>query len=197
MRKIALTVLGMSLVLATVGCSSSDSSGGEDAVEERSSEQTSAPTPSPPSATPTETADPFAPNVGDRALRVGQTRKGEDVTTRLIEVKYPYPGQQYRQPEPGIEWFGFRVESCLRDAAANPAQLSGGIEWFAIDRQEGQYRGGKGYWVDFPTPQFPEFATIQPGECVSGWMLIDLPEGTKVTKLVWRPGDVTTAEWIR
>ena len=45
-------------------------------------------------------------------------------------------------------------------------------------------------------PEFPENVTLNAGECLKGWLAIEVREGMKVKKIVWRPGGATTAEWL-
>lgn len=194
------------LVLLAAGCSSDgdSDSGGEPAPAVTVTQTVEVPTPTsdPTEAQePTESEDPFAPNVGDRALKVGEPRVGSATTTTLLEVRDPYPSEYAREPDAGNRFVGIRVSQCVSEDF-DPS-VDGDIystysgEWFMVTSDNDEYPGGSGSnWIDFPTPKFPESATINPGSCVKGWISMQAKERLQFEKLVWRPAGTTTAEWF-
>ncbi len=42
-------------------------------------------------------------------------------------------------------------------------------------------------------PKFPESVSLNPGDCLLGWLAVEVPVGMKVQKVVWRPGGETIA----
>jgi hypothetical protein len=195
-----LLVAALSL-LALAGCSSGSNSAESAApatVTVTASQSPADPPALTPSPTPSEEADPYAPNVGDQALTIGETRVGRDIRTTLAEVRYPYPPGTYRQPEAGNDFVGLRIRQCLR----NGADMSDGElystyngEWSAATKRGNQVAGGGSSWNDWPAPKFPEYVTMNPGDCLQGWIAFEVPRGTAITKFIWRPDGVTTAEW--
>jgi hypothetical protein len=151
---------------------------------------------------PSESLTSFEPNVGDRALRVGQTRQGKSAKMTLIEVKYPYPPAEYQEPENGKQFVGLRVKQCVR-ADFSPADYEGeefyssyNGDWYAATPDGNQFGGSGSSWDDWPSPKFPENVTMNAGDCLKGWLALEVPVGTKIKKFVWRPGGSTTAEWL-
>lgn len=145
---------------------------------------------------PSEDPDPFSPNVGDRALKVGQTREGRAVATTLHEVKIPFPVSDYRVPAAGNIWVGLRVEQCpSRDATGQDYSTYEG-DFSLVTPKGGEIPGGGSSWLDWPTPRFPTNVTLTPGRCVKGWMALEAPRGMRISSILWRPGGITTAEWL-
>ena len=68
-------------------------------------------------------------------------------------------------------------------------------EWYVVSPNGGQVPGGSG-WNDWPAPKFPENVTLNPGDCLVGWITIEVPVGMKVEKIVYRPQGTTVAEWL-
>lgn len=135
----------------------------------------------------------FEPNVGDLALSVGETREGTAFRTTLEEIRFPYPPGQYREPESGNQFLGLRLEQCMRDSAeptdeyGEPLMSTYPGEWYAATPSGEQLTGG-GEWTDWPQPKFPTLVTMNPGECIKGWVTLEVHNGTKVAKIIWRPG---------
>lgn len=195
MRLIAAGLVAFSLT-ALVSCS-----GGDDGA-------IAAPDPTPVTPTTTLTADPsdsgsdepsnYEPNVGDRALRIGQTREGEAGLMTLQEIKLPYPPAEYRTPQPGNQFLGLRLKQCVREDADLDGEdfvSSSAGEWYAATPSGNQITSSSG-WVDWPAPRFPDYVTVNPGECLKGWVSLEVPTGTKVEKMIWRPAGQTVAEWL-
>lgn len=151
-----------------------------------------------PEPDPTPTVTPFAPNVGDRALRVGQRRQGRDFVTTLQEIRYPYPPAEYRDPKDGDVFVGLRVKQCYRKTSkpVDDAYSTYNGEWYVATPSGDQYPGNGESWSDWPSPKFPENVTLNPGDCLHGWLDVEVPEGIRIKKIVWRSEGETTAEWL-
>jgi hypothetical protein len=182
------TLAAATLVLA--GC------GGGDDSDDKKADPDKATTAKP---TPTETVDPFAANLGDRALSVGQTRDGQDVHTTLQKVKYPYPAEPdiYREPKKGNDFVGLRIEQCVDDDAtvdeSSPSTYNG--EFAAVTASGDEYAGSGEYWDDWPAPKFPESKGLVAGRCLKGWLALEVPKGTEFSTVIWRPEGTPVAEW--
>lgn len=150
-------------------------------------------------ATPNEGQAPnYDPNVGNRALQVGQERVGREVTTALLEVRDPYPPpDEFRLTVPGNCFVGLRLTQCVvEDPDTPPNQIVSSYngEFSAVTAQGNEYPGDGSSYSDFPLPKFPESATIVPGSCVKGWMAIEIPGDVRFNKIVWRSAGETLAE---
>lgn len=188
MRAYRYPALALLLTLAAAGCGEPD---GE--------ETSPAPTFSQES-TPTKAADPFAPNLGDRALKVGARRVGDDMVTMLHEVKYPLAPAEYRDPDEGKVFVGLSLEQCAEDDIPDDrlewSMTTYNGEWSAVTPSGEEYAGSGSSWNDWPSPKFPEATSVIPGRCVKGWLEIQVPEGIDIESFIWRPGGQAVAEWI-
>ncbi|UUW92507.1 hypothetical protein [Pimelobacter simplex] len=140
--------------------------------------------------------DPYAPNVGDRALKVGETRVGQSIETTLEEMKIPYPPGQYREPGPNNVFLGLRIEQCLAADAPTDIYSTYAHDWSAVAPSGSEYKDSGSSWNDWPTPRFSEYVTMIPGRCIKGWIAYEVPQGAKIASVLWRPDGVTTAEWL-
>lgn len=152
-------------------------------------------------ATPAEEEAPtFEPNVGDAALKVGQSRVGQEFTMTMLEVRDPYPPpDEFRLSKPSNRFVGLRLSECVvENPTTPPDQLLSAYngEFIAVTPQGNEYPGNGSSYPDFPLPKFPELATISTGSCVKGWIAIELPADVNYDKFVYRPGGQTVAEWL-
>lgn len=147
------------------------------------------------SSSPSPSVDPFAPNLGDRALEIGETRRGMDVETTLQEVRTPYPPAEYREPEEGNEFIGMRIKQCTKEGVSDPGETTYNAEWYAVTPSGDEYTGGHS-WDDWPSPKFPELTGAIAGRCVKGWIAFEVPKDTNVETILWRPGGDPIAEWF-
>lgn len=178
-------VVGTAMVLLVSGCGGDSTDGPEasttvtvTADPEPSESMSSAPSPTEKLA---ET-DPFAPNVGSRALRVGETREGEEVRTTVYEYKdsMEHPTNPYIEPGAGNRWVGVNAEQCARKSSSRAASVTG-FSFAVADRAGGLYDTEGSSWDDWPPlPQFPFERKLQPGQCARGWMLMQVPARTKL-----------------
>jgi hypothetical protein len=147
-----------------------------------------------PTPTPAARTDP---NVGDRALRIGETRQGSDFRTRLVKYRYPYPPVQYREASAHKQYFGLFIRECLRPQSkpTDDSYSTYNGEWYIVSPTGAQVTSSSSY-DDWPQPKFPENVTMAPGDCLIGWLTVEVPIGMKVAKIVYRPGGETVAEWL-
>lgn len=153
-----------------------------------------------PEASPTGGTEP---NVGDQALRLGQTRQGRSFATTLHEIRFPYPtDNSYRVENKDNVLLGLRLTQCMSqdaepvDEYGQPFYSTYTGDWAAVAPDGNQAAGGGSSWSDWPQPKFPENVTLNPGDCLKGWLVFEVPKSLKIEKVVWRPGGVTTAEWL-
>lgn len=157
-----------------------------------------------PSAGASQIEEPVAqahePSIGGSALAIGETRDGMDVDTTLIRLtdNARHPSNPYIAPEAGLRWLVIDVKQCLREGAK--PTIVGAYNFQAVDDEGGAYDPSGSSWDDWPPlPQFPSEATLQPGECATGSVLLNLREAARITKI--RLGDFlssgsVSAEWV-
>ena len=139
------------------------------------------------------------PDVGDGSMTVGQVRRDDAFLISLIAMRHPYPTVRSREPErAGQQFLGLRVRQCLLKETPTSADwdyysTSNG-EWSAVGPKGKKVVGTGSYWPDWPAPKFPENVTMDPGDCAEGWLLLEVPRGMKVAKVIWRSGGAMTAE---
>ena len=196
-RRLVAVLLAAGLV---TGCSSDTGTSSEEGESSPSSPTEPTTTLTPTSIASNEPSeDLFAPNVGDRALRIGDPRKGRSFTTTLQEVRLPYPPapELFREPQNGFIFVGFRVRQCYdgEPADADFNISSSVVDWFVGTPAKNQVQGNTG-WTDWPQPRFPENVTLNPGDCLKGWITAEVPANTRLEKVIYRPGGQTVAEWL-
>lgn len=151
--------------------------------------------------TASDATDEHAPNVGGEALKLGQTRKGENFDTTLEEVKFPYPPGEYRKPsDPTNDFLALRIQECMhKDAKAaedGSTESSYNGEWAAITSDGYDYSGSGSSWNDWPSPKFPETVGMIPGRCIKGWIAFEIPKKAEISRIQFRPSGTPVAEWI-
>jgi hypothetical protein len=154
-----------------------------------------------PSASPTPSgskeAQPFAPNVGPRALTIGQTRQGSGFETTVYAVnQHPTPPSYMDPPGASLHWVTVRAKQCARPAQKQPVEIDW-TQYVLEDNSDGQYEANGSSWNDWPPlPQYPRGRKISRGACGVGWMLFSVPNGTKVTRVALSDGaGGLAAEW--
>lgn len=154
---------------------------------------TATPSPSTASASPSATATPSpsstsAPAGGTLNLAVGKTATFDSgLKATLLQTKDPV---RSIGAESGNRWVGALVKTCV----PVDSELSWG-PWLALDADSGQYPASGTVWGDAPRPQYPVGgATTKAGQCAKGWLLIEVPKGTTVTKIGYSVDD-GTASW--
>ncbi len=177
-------------VTAGGGYSEGDTMDGQDAPTTSSSGDASSP------GAPSGSTEP---DVGDGPMTVGQVRQDDAYVTSLEEIRHPYPTVRSREPErAGQQFLGLRVRQCLlKDTPTSPDwdyySTSNG-EWAAVGPKGRQVVGTGSYWPDWPIPKFPENVTMNPGDCLKGWLVLEVPRSMPVARVIWRSGGAMTAE---
>lgn len=160
---------------------------------ERAEDINSSSTPTQPETT--ASADPYAPNLGALALEVGERRDGRDVHTTLHEIRYPYPPGEFRKPDAGNVFVGLRIEQCLDSDPSEVPQSTYNGEWSVVTESGEEFGGSGSSWTDWPSPKFPELVGAIPGRCLKGWISLQVPKGTTLDSIMFRPGGDPVAEW--
>jgi hypothetical protein len=185
---LALAALGVGLT----GCG--DSSSSTSAVEKTPSPSVKSSAP----VKPKPTRAPFAPDTGKYALRLGQTREGQYILNTLVAVKRPMVASNpYMKPDdPSQEFMGANVRTCVKKSTKVRDTIAWS-DWAASAGNGNIYTGSDSSWDGWPSPQYPPYKVLSPGECVAGWLLIPVPKGQRMVKVSLAPiGDATAAEWI-
>ena len=200
----AVTVAALTVVLTGCGDSGTSDAAGEPAATVTVTETADAS--EAPSSTPSETETPTAdasptsvePNVGDRALKVGQWREGTGLRTRVVEFYQPSDGPMPSYLNGSSDAYGAvaRVEMCV-PKGAEPAKGDIWDLWFGYDTNGGQYTRSSSSWEVWPPlPQLPAETSISPGKCLSGWVLLSAPRDTKLVTVDLNDGEGgSVAEW--
>ena len=133
-------------------------------------------------ATPTQSEPTAAaePNVGDRALTVGQWREGTGLRSRVIEVRPADPGLRPNYLQGTSDGVGvtLKVRSCSRKSIRKPNAVSA-YDYSAQDAAGGLYEVSGSSWGEWPPlPQYPTEYKLGAGSCVEGWILLSAPAGT-------------------
>lgn len=175
-------------VLVLTGCGGGNSEDSSEPSPTVTVTVTATPTAAPPeTGTPTPSGPTTAaePNVGDRALTVGQWREGTGLRSRVIEVRPADPGLRPSYLRGSSDGVGItlKVRSCSRKSVSKPNGVSA-YDYSAQDASGGLYEVSGSSWGDWPPlPQYPIERKVQAGECVEGWILLSAPAGT-VPKVV-------------
>lgn len=149
--------------------------------------------PGPVAAEPTSSG----PNVGDRALTVGQWREGTGIRTRVIKVRQPSEGiPDYLRGDAEATGATVLVRSCVRPGG--DATVLSSYNFVARDKSGAVYEASSSSWEVWPPqPQYPfGEREVRAGDCVQGWVLLTTPAGARVTSIELSDGSGgTAAEW--
>ena len=130
---------------------------------------------------PSPSATPQAPNVGQTALRLGETRHGLGVDTTVFEVVQPAKAPASVKPSvKSDEWITMRVKQCAHSDYKGPAFHVVWAAFAGLDRARQGYkpvRFSSDRWP--PKPQFPEGLQLPAGRCAAGWILFEVAKGQR------------------
>lgn len=112
---------------------------------------------------------------------------GERITVHA--VNRGVPPEQYssdESPRTAID-----VEFC---AGSEPRQVYN-QRWSVLDPANGRYEPEL-FSIDAPKPEYPSSLTpVNPGECLRGWILMDIPPAGGVNRVRYSLDDGTTLTW--
>jgi hypothetical protein len=130
------------------------------------------------------------------ALSVGQTHEADGLAITLIEVDYPFTGDERHVPPEGSAFVGLDTKTC-NDSANKPTVTASNSDWTLVGATGIIYAGTKDVsWADWPLPKFPEGSPLEPGKCSYGWVLIQVPGNEQFSAVhVKTPGSNATATW--
>jgi len=151
--------------------------------------------------TKSATAAPHAYNIGPKALRIGQTRTGSAFTTTVTEIRNPLPPDpaSFHTPEPGKKTMAWMLKTCVSpqaDPAEGDLYSASEVDFSIADQAGDHYTSNVGIWVDWPTPRYPELRSLQPGECVRGWIGFEVPKSVHAKYLEYVPDGDHVADWV-
>lgn len=133
--------------------------------------------------------DDAGPDPG-RPLAVGEPVEWQDARTRIVAVRRPFSDAQHA-PDAGQEWLGVQVETC---AGESPVEAA----WYVFAAHgPSSERYPATAWVDpsWPRSQYPQ-GTVDPGECVGGWVLIPVVVAAPVATVRFSdPDGIPLGEW--
>jgi len=162
----------LTLILVLAGCGNSSPSKSQGDVESAAK-----PTPAP-------------------ALKVGQTYEADGLSSTLIEVDYPFTGDEKHVAPENTAFVGLDTKTC-NDIKAKPTVSASNADWMLIGATGVEYAGTKDVmWTDWPMPKYPEGAPLEPGTCSYGWVLLQVPGNEQFSAVHFKaPGAKTTAIW--
>ena len=195
-----LTTVVIVIALSGTACSAGDSS--DTAAPESTATVTA-------TATVTVTASPESaaspsptaaePNVDENALQIGEWREGVGLRTRVMEVRQAAKSTRpsYLQDDTTSSGAVVLVRSCARDTNTDPAVVSG-FNWSGTSNGALFDTSGSSWDEWPPRPQYPlSDYSLRPGKCVEGWILLSVPDGTKVDTVTLGDGSGgAAAEWL-
>jgi hypothetical protein len=137
-----------------------------------------------------------APRSTSSALRVGQTHEAGELATTLLEVDYPFTGDEKHVAPEGSAFVGLDTKTC-NDSANKPTLTASNSDWTLVGATGVLYAGTKDVsWADWPLPKFPEGSPLEPGKCSYGWVLIQVPGNEQFSAVHLKtPGSDATATW--
>lgn len=124
--------------------------------------------------------------------KVGETASLEDGATVTVLKMVPgfkltgY-GAEFDKPASGMQYDAAQLKVCVKSASRISSD-----PWRMVDENGGQYEPKLS--VDGPTPEYPISTTLAAGECVSGWILFEVPPN--VTRLRYQITDQTGAPYV-
>lgn len=125
-------------------------------------------------------------------LNIGESVDWQDAQTRLTAVQRPFGGASKAPDRSGQEWLGVRAVTCAGDVPVEAA-------WYLFAAHgPSSERYPAPDWDDpeWPWPQYPE-VTVNPGECVDGWLLIPVVVSVPVaTVRLSDPDGIPIGEWL-
>lgn len=140
------------------------------------------------------------PNVGARALGLGEWREGEDVRTRVVKFVQADQIQppSYLQGMSDAEGALANIQMCVRKSSnVSFHEFPTGL-FHAYDKNGGQYSSSSVSWTEWPPrPQLPSEINLPPGRCVQGWVLFSVPKNTRILTVDEDGFDdaITVAQW--
>lgn len=145
--------------------------------------------PTAPESTPTTKPKPSG-------LKVGQAYEADGLTSTLIEVDYPFTGDEKHVAPENTAFVGLDIKTC-NDIKAKPTTSASNSDWTLIGATGVEYTGTKDIvWPDWPMPKYPEGAPLEPGTCSYGWVLLQVPGNEQFSAVHFKaPGAKTTATW--
>jgi hypothetical protein len=130
-------------------------------------------------------------------LSVGQTHEAGGLATTLIEVDYPYSGDEKHVAPENSSFVGLDIKTC-NDSSGKATVAASNSDWSLVGAAGAVYTGTKDVsWTDWPLPKFPEGSPLEPGKCSYGWVLIQVPGNEQFSAVHFKaPGSQSQASWV-
>lgn len=111
-------------------------------------------------------------------------------TTTVLTYKQPITGITPPDQD-GEEWAQVEAQVCAKSDDVGVTQFPWSLAFADGTRVEitGQSGG------DFPRPEYPMDAALNPGECVKGKIMFPVPEGERAERVIYAPEGADSAEW--
>ncbi len=127
------------------------------------------------------------PSVGDRALKLGQTRHGGNADTTVVEVVEDLPVgdeifKDFLDEENGDRWFTVFVRYCVTKEDNSAEPLSIAPQNISIGTPSGAvYETPASYHDNFPSPRLPD-TSIRTG-CREGWVNFAIKDDDEIDRV--------------
>lgn len=136
------TIVVVSLLAAVAACGENAS---DKADKSTGTEKTTA------SASPTQAEA----NTGGNALKVGETRKGNAISTTLVKVDTDYRENDTVENGPGNVWFGMFVRTCITGDMGGEVLNLFWEDFVPLTATGSAYPNDDGAYGGFPDTQYP------------------------------------------
>ena len=130
--------------------------------------------------------------------QIGSTATKRGV--RVTVLAFSDPAQDLGIPTPaGDRWVSTQVRTCV--ASGHPGLQTGWYQFSVADAAGDRFpgiawnNGGPAGLSRLPSV-YPQFTMVEPGSCVSGWLLVPVPAKVTLTQLIHvGSGGVETGVW--
>lgn len=175
------TSLAVALVLAAVGCSSTEAATPPPAVPLEKPSPSSSPTPTP---------------SGPAAVGSAQDTENPLTAARVTVLRVRQPLRSSIGAPAGREYVGVEVRTCItRNTGTEDVTVSWG-PWALTMPDETVVEALSSYSPEeFGVPLYPQGRVVRPGRCVKGWIVYGVPKGTTPSAVVYQPGEGAALEW--
>jgi hypothetical protein len=124
-------------------------------------------------------------------LTIGEWVEWQGARTSVTAARRPFGGAPNAPAGSGREWLGLRAVTCAGDVPVEAAWYLFAAHGPSSERYPAPAWDEPGW----PRPQYPE-GTVDPGECVDGWVLIPVVVAAPVaTVRLSDPDGIPLGEW--
>lgn len=176
-----ITTLALSAILLA-GCGGGSEDDATPAKAAATEPATTTPTP--------EATTPAEPTV----LSLGDEVNLTAIKATVLEYKQNVPPEA--TADEGSQWDAVNVKVCNESLDADLAPVVFSWQsWQLDDGDGGRFDPSNTRYRQFPAPDFADDEAIAVGQCSKGWVVFDVPAGTKLSQANLVVGDEQQASW--